>query len=164
MKRPSRSAAASRGRQRNGGFTLLEVMIAVLLAMVGLVGTVAVQQALLQAAQNANDVTVAVRLASQRMEELQVARTHPGPPVIDELAARAAETGTKWSTPEYLDFNGSCATGTSAATPACRWERRWKVTDAGEGRPYDLSVEVIYRLDTGRPKAVRIDAERRKNF
>ena len=81
-------------RRRNShGFTLLEVMVALVIGMIGLVGTVAVQQALLRATQNSNDAMIAMRLASQRMEQFNVATTHGGPPIIDELAARALETG-----------------------------------------------------------------------
>ena len=35
-------------------------------------------------------------------------------------------------------------------------------TDTGIARPYNLSVEVMYALDSGMQKLVRIDAERRK--
>jgi type II secretory pathway component PulJ len=151
-------------REPSGGFTLLEVMVALVLGMIGLIGTVAVQQALLRATQNSNDAMIAMRLASQRMEQFNVAKTSSGPPLIDELAARATETGTTWSTPEYLDANGSCATGTGTWTGTCRWRRQWKVLNVGSGQPYDISVQVTYSLDTGTPKIVRIDGERRKSF
>jgi prepilin-type N-terminal cleavage/methylation domain-containing protein len=148
----------------DSGFTLLEVMVALVLGMIGLIGTVAVQQALLRATQNSNDAMIAMRLASQRMEQFNVSKTSNGPPVIDELAARATETGTVWSTAEYLDANGGCPTGTATWTGMCRWRRQWKVLNVGIGQPYDISVQVTYSLDSGNPKVVRIDAERRKSF
>jgi hypothetical protein len=37
-----------------------------------------------------------------------------------------------------------------------------RVTDLGVGLPYNLSVEVAYALDSGNPKIVRLDQERRK--
>jgi prepilin-type N-terminal cleavage/methylation domain-containing protein len=154
-------------RNADQGFTLLEVLMALLIGMIGLLGTVAVQQTVLRATASANDAQIATRLATQRMEQFSVSFTYPGPPVVvDELAPRAAVTGAlnKWSTPEYLDASGGCATGTAAATPTCRWMREWKVTNLGAGNPYDISVRVTYNLDGATPKVLRLDMERRKTF
>ena len=154
-------------RVRDEGFTLLEVLMALLIGMIGLLGTVAVQQTVLRATASANDAQIATRLATQRMEQFSVAFTYPGPPVVvDELAPRAAITGalSKWSTPEYLDASGGCATGTGTRTAACRWMREWKVTNLGVGNPYDISVRVTYNMDGATPKVVRLDMERRKTF
>jgi prepilin-type N-terminal cleavage/methylation domain-containing protein len=151
----------------DGGFTLLEVLMALLIGMIGLLGTVAVQQTVLRATASANDAQIATRLATQRIEQFSVAFTYPGPPVvIDELAPRAAATGAqnKWSTPEYLDASGGCPSGTGSWTAACRWKREWKVTNLGAGLPYDISVRVTYNLDGATPKIVRLDMERRKIF
>jgi type II secretory pathway component PulJ len=153
-----------KGRDIAAGFTLLEVLIALCIGMIGLIGTVAVQQALLRATQNSNDAMVAMRLAAQRMEQFSVATTNAGPPVVDELAARALETGVAWSSPEYLDANGGCATGKTQWTPTCRWKREWKVTNTGVGNPYNISVQVTYANDTTNGKVVRLDSERRKTF
>ncbi|HXU82818.1 MAG TPA: prepilin-type N-terminal cleavage/methylation domain-containing protein [Polyangia bacterium] len=154
-------------RRTEEGFTLLEVLMALLIGMIGLLGTVAVQQTVLRATASANDAQIATRLATQRMEQFSVSFTYPGPPVVvDELAPRAAITGAlaKWSTPEYLDASGACATGTGTWTAKCRWMREWKVTNLGVGLPYDISVRVTYNLDGATPKVVRLDMERRKTF
>ena len=153
----------ARAQRSDRGFTLLEVMVALAIGMIGLIGTVAVQQALLRATQNSNDAMVAMRLASQRMEQFNVALTAIGPPMVDELAARAAETGDAWSKAEYLDANGGCPTGTESWTAACRWKRQWKVTNTGASRPYNISVQVSYGSD-GSPRVVRLDSERWKTF
>jgi type IV pilus assembly protein PilV len=167
VKLPRRRPRPARPRSSEAGFTLLEVLMALLIGMIGLLGTVAVQQTVLRATANANDAQIATRLATQRMEQFSVAFTYPGPPVvIDELAPRAAATGaqSKWSTPEYLDASGACATGTGAWTATCRWKREWKVTNLGAALPYDISVQVTYNLDGSKPKTVRLDMERRKTF
>jgi Tfp pilus assembly protein PilV len=149
-RKPRTRASAS------GGFTLIEVMIALLVAMVGLLGTVAVQQTLLNATANANDGAVALRLASQTLEEMQARLVVPGSPPTNLMAAVA--TGS-WTDIVYLDSSGTMS---GAASGAARWTRRVRVVDLGVGLPYNLSVEVTYALDTGNPKVVRLDQERRK--
>ncbi len=151
-------------RRSDRGFTLLEVLMALLIGMIGLMGTVAVQQVTLRAAYESNEAMVAMRLAVQGMEQFSIATVTEGPPVVDELSARAALTGgaSTWSTPEYLDGNGGCATGTTVWTAKCRWKREWQVTNTGVGLPYNISVKVTYNSDSGKPKMVRLDSERRK--
>ena len=157
---------ASRGRADEGGFTLLEVMMAIVVGMVGLLGTVAVQQVTLRATKDANEATVAMRLAAQALEQFNVAQVSEGPPVVDQLATRAASTGALgvWSTPEYLDSNGGCAAGGNSWTPKCRWKREWQVTNTGAGLPYNISVKVTYNSDALSPKFIRLDWERRKTL
>jgi prepilin-type N-terminal cleavage/methylation domain-containing protein len=153
-------------RRAERGFTLLEVMMAMLIGMVGLMGTVAVQQVTLRAAFDSNEAMVAMRLAAQGMEQFSIATVSNGPPVVDELAARAALTGAAnvWSAPEFVDSKGTCAAGTSSWSAPCRWKREWQVTNTGAGSPYNISVRVTYNNDSGTPKMVRFDSERRKNL
>lgn len=148
---------AARARATNAGFTLVEIMIAMLLAMVGLMGTLAIQQTVLSATQNANDGQIAMRLATQTIEEFNARVTRRGPPVIDMLAPIA--TGN-WSAIEYLDVNG----GVGAQSPLNRWRRQWRVMNTGAGAPYNISVTISYNLDSGMPKVVRLDVERRKEW
>jgi prepilin-type N-terminal cleavage/methylation domain-containing protein len=154
------------GRRSEQGFTLLEVMMAMLIGMVGLMGTVAVQQVTLRAAFDSNEAMVAMRLAVQGMEQFSIATVSDGPPVIDELAARAATTGALnvWSTPEFVDSNGACPVSTSSWSARCRWKREWQVTNSGVGLPYNISVKVTYNGDSSNPKMVRVDSERRKSL
>ncbi len=151
-------------KAHDAGFTLLEVMMALAIGMIGLIGTVAVQQALLRATQNSNDAMIAMRLASQRLEQFSVAVTTVGPPAVDELAARALETGDAWSAAEYLDANGVCSTGTTTWTSTCRWKRQWRVKNTGLNLPYNISVQVAYGTDASNNRIVRLDSERRKSF
>lgn len=139
---------------------MIEVLIAILVASIGLLGTLAVQQTLLNATANANDGAVALRLASQGLEELQarvvIPGTTAGTPGIDRM--QVAATGA-WTAPVFIDVSGrSSATLTAAA----RWQRRVRIVDLGVGQPYNVSVEVSYALDTGAPKLVQLDMERRK--
>jgi prepilin-type N-terminal cleavage/methylation domain-containing protein len=155
-------------RNRQAGFTMLEVLIAMIVGMIGLIGTFAVQQAVLRATANTSDAAVAMRLASQRMEQFAVAVTMPGPPLVDQLRTPAGATGNattpKWSNPAFLDANGGCAAGTGTWTPTCRWRLEWRVTNLGAAAPYDISVMVTYNLDGVTPRIVRLDLERRKTF
>lgn len=138
------------------GFTMIEVMIAILVASIGLIGTLAVQQTLLNATANANDGAIALRLASQAIEELQARVVIPGTPPIDRM--QVAATGA-WTNPVYVDVSGRPS---PTQTAAARWQRRIRIVDLGAGQPYNISVEVRYALDTGAPKLVQLDMERRK--
>ena len=143
-------------RRVQGGFTMLEVMMAMLLAMVGLMGTVAVQQTLLTATANAQDGAIALRLASQAMEEFNSRVVQPGSPAVDRMAVVA--TG-QWSAPVCLEATGRPA---AAQSPIARWRRRTRVIDLGANQPYNISVEVQYALDTGNPKIIQLDLEKVK--
>jgi type IV pilus modification protein PilV len=144
-------------REAQAGFTLLEVLVALLVAMIGLIGTVAFQHTILRAAAFANDAQIATQLATRTMEELNTRRTQASP-FVDALGPLA--TGT-WSTPVFLDAAGR-QVGTRTAT--ARWQMRTRVMDMGPARPYNLSVEISYALDSTTPKLVRLDVERRKTW
>jgi Tfp pilus assembly protein PilV len=143
-------------RRAQGGFTMMEVMMAMLVAMIGLMGTVAVQQTLLNATANAQDGAIGLRLAAQAMEEFNSRVVQPGSPAIDRMAVVA--TGA-WSNPVWLDATGRPAQAQSATA---RWRRRTRVIDLGLNQPYNISVEVQYALDTGNPKIIQLDLEKVK--
>ena len=146
----------ARPHAKDAGFTLIEVMVALLIAMIGLMGTVAVQQTILNATANANDGAVALRLASQTMEELQARIVSPGSPPTNLMTPIADGA---WTAPVFVTAAGATSV---TATGAARWSRRTRVVDLGIGQPYNISVEVSYALDSGIPKIVRLDQERRK--
>jgi prepilin-type N-terminal cleavage/methylation domain-containing protein len=157
--------------KRNSGFTLVEVLVALLLGAIGLLGTLAVQQAVIGASKMANDSAVALRLASQRLEEFSTVLTTGAPtnapptPNVDQFQAPVAIANavgvTTWSGPVYLNAEGIAATAPSAAF---RWTRRWRVLNLGPNQPYVISVTVTYAADTGTAKTVRLDLERRKSW
>jgi prepilin-type N-terminal cleavage/methylation domain-containing protein len=156
--------------RRNSGFTLVEVLVALLLGAIGLLGTLAVQQAVIGASKAANDAAVALRLASQKLEEFSTVLTTGNPanvpplPNVDQfqnpLPSIANAIGNvTWRPPVYLNAEGAQA---AAPSPEFRWTRQWRVVNVAINQPYVISVTVTYKTSTGDPKTVRLDMERRK--
>jgi prepilin-type N-terminal cleavage/methylation domain-containing protein len=143
---------------RESGFTLLEVMIALVITTIGLLGTVAVQQTMFNATANAGDAAVATRLAMRAMEEFDTKIVTAGPPQVDQLAATVT---AGWSTPDYLNALGAANPTTTADF---RFRREVQVTNLGPSQPYNISVQITYALDTGAPKIVRLDGQRYKTW
>ena len=167
--------------RRQAGFTLVEVLIAMLIGTIGLLGTIAVQQAIINSSKNANDAAIAMRLATQKVEQLNSRSTDS--PAQDALLGLHTIAGT-WlpvdgdghPATEYVDAegnvlqysdNGSRAlpdVPTGSQIARYRWRRQWRVVDTGNLLPYVISVFVTYDNDVGTPKTVRIDMERRKSW
>ncbi|HEX7506660.1 MAG TPA: prepilin-type N-terminal cleavage/methylation domain-containing protein [Polyangia bacterium] len=168
--------------KREAGFTLLEVMISMLIGTIGLMGTIAVQQSITSASKNANDAAVAMRLASQKLEELSSRSTDSqAADVAIGLFSMATAPGaaSAWypqsanlPVPEYVDaeglylsdVNGNPVQPQPNQLGRYRWHRQYKVVNTGPGLPYVVSVIVTYNNDTGAPKTTRIDLERRKSW
>ena len=161
--------------KRNSGFTLVEVMVAMLLGVIGLLGTLAVQQAVIGASKMANDAAVALRLASQKLEEFSTVLTtgspaNTAPPNVDQFQAPVAIANAigdaSWRAATYVNAEGVQLTSapTGAAAVEYRWTRRWRVLNLGSARPYVISVAVTYKTDTGNLKTVRLDVERWKSW
>lgn len=165
------------------GFTLVEVMVAMLIGTVGLMGTIAVQQAVANASKNANDAAVAMRLASQKLEELSSKSTDTQTADVQiglaPLATSPSEA--RWypfdsanqPIAEYVDAEGGVLRNSTNASPRLptvseasryRWHRQWRVVNTGNGLPYVICVIVSYNDDLGAPKTVRLDLERRKGW
>jgi len=142
----------------SGGFTLLEVMVALVVATIGLLGTVAVQQTMFNATANASDAAIATRLAMRAMEEYDAKIVTAGPPVLDQMAA-AVTPG--WAAATYLNPLGGSG---AVATSDFRFKREAQVINLGPAQPYNISVQITYALDTGQPKVVRLDSQRYKTW
>jgi len=147
-----------RARRGQSGFTLIEVMIAMLLGMVGLLGTLAIQQSIFNATANGADAAIAGKLAARALEELTARVLDPGPPVTDQLAGAVSAT---WSPSRYAAPDG---TTTATASPVYRFRQESRVTNLGVGQPYNVSVRVTFALDTGRPKVIQLDQQRWKTW
>lgn len=145
-------------RPAAGGFTLIEVMIALLIATIGLLGTLALQMTVMNATGNGNDAAIATQLAAQGLEELSARVISAGPPVVDQLSPSVTDS---WSTPIYLNAQGDAS---KVQTPDARFKRESKIVNLGFANPYDVSVRVTYNLDNGTPRTVRLDQERRKTW
>lgn len=169
--------------KREAGFTLLEVMVSMLIGTIGLLGTIAVQQSIISASKNANDAAVAMRLASQKLEELCSRSTDSEDTDhaigLYPLATAASATPVWWphdvsgaSIPEYVDaeglylrdVDGHAVEPQPSELGRYRWHRQWRVVDTGPGLPYVVSVIVTYSNDSGDPKTTRLDLERRKSW
>ena len=177
--------------KRESGFTLLEVLIAMLVGSIGLLGTIAVQQAIITASKNANDAAIAMRLASQKTEEIYSRSSDTQ--TADQLnglgsLSSAPGGNPKWyptdgtgaRIPEYVDAGGislrdaggypilptqlTQPSDQANAFARYRWRRQWKVANTGVGLPYVISVIVTYSNDVGDPKTTRLDIERRKGW
>jgi len=169
--------------KRESGFTLVEVLIAMLIGTIGLLGTIAVQQSIISASKNANDAAIAMRLASQKIEELTSRSTDTQ--TADQLSglfplSSLAGTLPKWwptdasgaQVPQYVDAEGIYLQDSNgfpippqpAQLGRYRWRRQWRVTNTGTGLPYVISVIVTYDNDMGVPKTTRLDLERRKSW
>jgi type IV pilus modification protein PilV len=146
---------APRRRAATAGFTLLEVMIALLLATIGLLGTVAVQQTMFNATANANDAAIATRLATQALEEFSARTVRVD---VDQLAT---EVSADWTDVTYLNAAG---VRNATKTPEFRFKRETWVVNQGATSPYAVSARVSYDLDNGSAKTIRVDQQRRKTW
>ena len=131
--------------------------MALLVATIGLLGTVAFQQTILNATANANDAQVAAQLCAKAAEELNTRHTQAAP-FVDALGPLA---NGQWTDPVFLDVMGRQS---DALTASNRWRLRSRVTDVGVAQPYQISVEISYSINSDSPKTVRIDIERRKTW
>ncbi len=165
------------------GFTLLEVMIALLIGMIGLVGTVALQHTMVLATHHATEASNAMRLSSQKMEELAAAPLiPPGSPLCtvnngikcmwdrDHANTATAIPATEdWTSPgeEMLDARGKVGVG-----PIFRYRRQWLVWSTGANLPFNLAVRTYYDVNTSAgsgqtaapQRLYRVDLQRNKQW
>lgn len=155
-----RKNVAGRRPPQGAGFTLVEVMIGVLLAMVGLLGTVAVQQTMMNAAIHADDSAIASRLAVQEMEQLNARQLAPvgGPNPGDPLDQLEPVLTNGWFQVGFYNRAGQRQNNWSADS---RFLVERRVEDPMGDRNYLVSVRVRYRVGD-LEKVIQLDNERRR--
>ena len=145
-------------RIKGAGFTLIEVMIALVIATIGLLGTLAVQVTVMNATLTSNDAAIATQLATQGLEELSARTITAGPPIVDQLSGLVTDS---WATPVFISAQGQQS---ATQTADARFKRESKVVNLGFANPYNVSVRVTYFTDNGTARTVRLDQERRKTW
>ena len=137
-------------------------MIALLIGTIGLMGSLAIQQVIVNGTKASHDSSVALRLASQKSEELASRPTDTY--TIDVNSGLAKIATSTWSSIEYLNAQGKAFPGVPANSDVntYRWRRQWRVTNLGESMPYNITVVVLWMNEGGEGKTTRLDVERRK--
>lgn len=150
--------------KREQGFTLLEIMVSLLVGTIGLLGTLAMQQSIMNASKGANDAAVALRLVNQKLEELASRPMETA--TVDNYCGLAPLVSADWSSPEWLDSLGNVTTSipNSENQSQFRWQRRYRVQNTGTAMPYTISVVVAYKNQAGELRPIRLDMERGKTW
>ena len=120
---------------KDGGFSLIEVLVATTIMAVALVGLAELSLVSSRRETSARTTTMSAVLASQKLEQLRSAAwgfDSTGLPVTDTTELGPSPAGTLASnTPgwvEYLDGTGASLGGASALPPpAAQYIRRWSV-------------------------------------
>jgi len=123
-----------------------------------------------------------MRLASQKLEELSSRSTDTVTVNMNVgfgVMTTPAGVTPVWypkigndQVPEYVDAeglflrnsNGDPVVPQPGELGRYRWRRQWCVVNTGDWLPLVISVIVTYDNDTGTPKTVRLDLERRKSW
>lgn len=100
MSTPSTSQGPAAGRRRAGGFTLIEVLIAILVLAFGLLGFALLQTMSVRMSQSSNYRTQATNLATELLDQMRSNRlsaaSFPGPASFDSgsMTSAACEPAT----------------------------------------------------------------------
>src|SRR5262249_28478235 len=100
-----------RARDRQGGFTLMEVMISLLVLVVGLLGVMALQMTTVKGNRHSRQLERAVDLVEQVMEDLRGIcmneSSTPPPSCFKDLTGTSCASGTCTNTSYYPDITSS---------------------------------------------------------
>lgn len=121
------------GSRRCEGLTLLEVMIAMGILAVGLLGLLALQVQALQSGETGRHVTEAARIARARMETFQ--RLGWDDPALQDTGG--------WEDPVTVDNTVTLADGTTVVEQSYQVE--WRITDdPGDPNLREIDVRVTW--------------------
>lgn len=153
----ARSAQA--GRQKAAGFTLLEVLIAVVIVSVGLLGVASMQLNTLKTADGSKYRSVALTLAADMADRMRANLTGslggmtPGGSAPTALATgvgynrpRTTRADPEYNTPKPTCRAGGCTPGDMALDDLAAWQRR-----IGESLPGGIGVVCIDSGSMGTP-------------
>jgi type II secretory pathway pseudopilin PulG len=133
---------------RADGFSLIEVLVAAGILIVGVVGLAQLSLVGAKANDDARATTMATILAQQKMEQLRAASWGSG---ILAVSPPGVLTGDRAGFVDYLDATGaSTGDGFSGASADTRFVRRWSIA-ALPSHPSDgvILQVVVQRLSTG---------------
>lgn len=139
------SVDTPRRRDREAGFTLLELMITLAISVFALMGTLALHNSLAQANTRAGQTQEAVAVGSRVMETLRKKRPEELPVEVTGSTAAAPFSNATYTT--ILGRNGvSYAVGVSVSAPTnATWLMRVEVSwdDDNTGETTTLPLELI---------------------
>lgn len=154
-RRPNQPSSATGGRRRNGGFSLLEVLITVLIMAFGLLGLALLQTMNLRFTQSAHHRTVATNLSYEALDlvraNLALKRTYnetalvsAGTPTDCDIAPSfdPAPNLARWHCQVSLALPGGqsqLAFAGDVATITIRWtDARWEANTADQTTEFVL--------------------------
>jgi len=126
-----------RKRGHNAGFALIEVMIAIVILAVGLLGLAALMAQLTGTTSNSRYMGTQVMLASEKLEDLN--RLSPGDPGLAAGGNLNADVANYSDQVQISSDNGSSNTVAANAVPATsdllQFKRRWVIEQNPAGMP-----------------------------
>lgn len=134
-------------RKRQKGFSLIEVMVALTVLSIGLVGTVKFQSVMLKNSGNTQARLEAVNIAQARIEAIGA---YQNLAAYDELKSSATLIADAAALGVSLDFS---QTGTNTAFTV-----DWVVTENVNPNHLEISVTVAWADVFGAPQSIKLDS------
>ncbi len=173
-------------RWQDDGFSLIEVLVALVVVVPAVIGTAGLMVIALRTARDARTQSVAVVLAAQKIEQLRALEWSAddwngnGAPTSDTTTDVARDppapggAGLSESPPEslrvnvagfvdYLDASGRWVGSGASAPPGAAFIRRWAITPV-PGDPGNTIVVQVFVTTVGRDASIARGAGRRQRY